>query len=893
MTSIVAFSQPTVSSTSPSSQTVCSGTTATFTVTATGAAPLTYQWQVSTTNGATWTAITNNATYSGATTATLTISNTPASLTGSDYRCTVTNGLGSTSSSAGILTVNATPVAQTSSQSIVQCSSQPTGSALASNASLNYQWQVSTDNGASWNNITDGAVYTGTTTYALTWNVALSLNRYQYRFIVTDPTSGCTATSTGVDTLYIVGTPTPLVSISPVSANICPGANATFSIVDSTTLTYQWQYSTNNGATWTNTTDGSLYTGSTTDALSITGATAAAAARYHVIRSETQHGLTCSSASTFAPLALKTNASIGVQPVNATVCAGTNATFRVSATGSTPFTYIWQTDNGTSPSVWTNVGTSSSTLTDASVPTTMDGYHYQVLVTGACGPQLTSNTVTLHVKSSGVWLGGTSTAWEQAANWCGGVPVQTTNVLIPPSPTAPFQPTISAATGTAYSTALNVQSGAILTISGGSTSMLGPFSIVGTVAYTAAGSQNVLPADHGSLTIGGSGTKILQTNTGIVNTLTLGGTATLVTGNNLLTMYAGKNSISGTVTMPTAATSWIVTGNGNSGAGNTGLGGLKIPNLGSTDGFITFPVGPTPTSYAPAMIYNSGATNNFTIAVNDQVIPGGPLNATVNHTWLVSAANPSASGIYIALQWNAFDELSSFNRASASIIRGNGTYIVEEGTPFSGSGSNPYFLEEGAFSTVSQFSVATSTMVVLPVQLLSFTGHWLENGTVGLTWSTSSDFEARNFIVQRSGDGSYFDNIATVPAGLGGSSYSFVDLHPNAANFYRLQLVDADGDITYSKIVQLTDATAVDQATLAPSVTETGASNLHVTLGREADLQYNISDLSGHVLSHLSVHLPKGSNTLPLDLSRVSRGLYFVRLTSDDGFNKVLTLVKK
>ncbi|GGB03099.1 hypothetical protein GCM10011511_27990 [Puia dinghuensis] len=815
-------------------------------------------------------------------------------MTGSDYRCTVTNGLGSTSSSAGILTVNATPVAQTSSQSIVQCSSQPTGSALASNASLNYQWQASTDNGSSWNNITDGAVYTGTTTYTLTWNVALSLNGNQYRFIVTDPTSGCTATSTGVDILYIVGTPTPLVSISPVSANICPGANATFSIVDSTTLTYQWQYSTNNGATWTNTTDGSLYTGSTTDALSITGATAAAVARYHVIRSETQHGLTCSSASTFAPLALKTNASVGVQPVDATACAGTNATFHITATGSTPFAYQWQTDNGTSPSVWTNVGTSSSTLTDASVTTTMDGYHYQVLVTGACGPQLTSNTVTLHVKSSGVWLGGTSTAWEQAANWCGGVPVQTTNVVIPPSPTAPFQPTISSTTGTAYSTALNVQSGAVLTISGGSTSMLGPFSIVGTVAYTAAGSQNVLPADHGNLTIGGSGTKILQTNTGIVGTLNLGGTATLVTGNNLLTMYAGgNNSITGIVGMPTAATSWVVTGNGNSGAGNTGLGGLKIRQLGTNTGFFVIPVGPTPASYAPAEIYNPGATNDFTVAVNDQPMPGGPLNATVAHTWFISAANPGASGIYVAFQWNASDQPSSFNPASASIIRGNGTYAVEEGMNFSASGSNPYWMEEGPFSTVSQFSVATSTLVVLPVKLLSFTGHWLENGTAGLTWSTPADFEARNFIVQRSGDGSNFDNIATVPAGLGGSSYSFVDMHPNANNSYRLQLTDADGTITYSKVVVLTDAAAADQATLAPSVTETGASNLHVTLGRETDLQYSISDLSGHVLSHFSVHLPKGSNTLPLDLSRVSRGLYFVRLTSDDGFNKVLTLVKK
>ncbi|HLZ90000.1 MAG TPA: hypothetical protein VKQ52_22260, partial [Puia sp.] len=219
---MAARSQPTVSSPSPTSQTVCSGTSATFSVSATGTPTLTYQWQVSINNGSTWTAIANNANYSGATTTSLTITSIPTSFNGYSYRCTVTNSLGSSSSTAGVLTVNATPVAQVTGQSIVQCSSEGTGSALAVDPSSNYQWQLSTDAGSTWSNISDGAVYTGTNTYDLTWNLSASMNGYLYRFIISDPSSGCSNTSVGVDTLYVIGSPS-VQTLSPVSANICPG----------------------------------------------------------------------------------------------------------------------------------------------------------------------------------------------------------------------------------------------------------------------------------------------------------------------------------------------------------------------------------------------------------------------------------------------------------------------------------------------------------------------------------------------------------------------------------------------------------------------------------------------------------------------------------------------
>lgn len=77
----------------PSNQSVASGAAATFSVTATGAATLTYQWQK------------NNANIAGATSATVTTPATTVADNGATYRVVVTNGVGSVTSTSATLSV--------------------------------------------------------------------------------------------------------------------------------------------------------------------------------------------------------------------------------------------------------------------------------------------------------------------------------------------------------------------------------------------------------------------------------------------------------------------------------------------------------------------------------------------------------------------------------------------------------------------------------------------------------------------------------------------------------------------------------------------------------------------------------------------------------------------
>ena len=82
---------------------VPSGQNVTFTLGAANS-QTTYQWQLSTDAGATWTSIGNNSTYSGATTTTLTVATTTA-MNGNRYRVQLANAAGTSVSGTAVLTV--------------------------------------------------------------------------------------------------------------------------------------------------------------------------------------------------------------------------------------------------------------------------------------------------------------------------------------------------------------------------------------------------------------------------------------------------------------------------------------------------------------------------------------------------------------------------------------------------------------------------------------------------------------------------------------------------------------------------------------------------------------------------------------------------------------------
>ncbi len=120
----------------PADQLGCPGTSAAFTVAATGEGTLAYAWQK---NGV---ALTNGGHYAGVTTATLTVSDADAGDAGY-YRCAVTNTGGTTYSNQALLALKAATIIGTQplSQTIDYGATATLSVTASGTGSLSYQWR--------------------------------------------------------------------------------------------------------------------------------------------------------------------------------------------------------------------------------------------------------------------------------------------------------------------------------------------------------------------------------------------------------------------------------------------------------------------------------------------------------------------------------------------------------------------------------------------------------------------------------------------------------------------------------------------------------------------------------------------------------------------------------
>jgi len=197
---------------------ICPGFNATYTVTATGTG-LTYQWQVSTDGGVTYTNLLNNPPYSGVTTNALTVTNVTTAMNNYRYRVIVSGTCAPPATSNAVTLVVATaPTITSNPANVTICAGANASFTVAATgvpAPTIYQWQVSTDGGVTWTNLTTGGSFTPT--YTIT-GATTAVNNTRYRAIVTN-SCGQTVTS-GVALLTVNAL--PVVSVTSLTGTrIC------------------------------------------------------------------------------------------------------------------------------------------------------------------------------------------------------------------------------------------------------------------------------------------------------------------------------------------------------------------------------------------------------------------------------------------------------------------------------------------------------------------------------------------------------------------------------------------------------------------------------------------------------------------------------------------------
>ncbi len=344
---------PTISSIT-GNQSVMLGSTALFTVSASGTPPLSYQWRR------------NGISVAGATGPTLTFSAAQLSDAGS-YSVVVTNPAGSVTGGPSLLTVTVPPptlVAQPASRTVVAGASVSFSVSASGFGVLSYQWSR------------NGVAVPGATFPTLTLDTVQVSQAGDYTATVTN--AGGSVTSSAAR-LTVQAPPTlPVIATPPTGQSVAVGGTVTLSVVASGegTLSYAWQK------------NGFPVLGATAATLTIPNAQVADSGTYTVVVSNAAGSVT-SAPVTVAVSTSLTPPVVVTPPVGAAVPLGAPVSFSVVASGTAPLAFAWRREGALIP------GATGAVLSIVSAQES-DAGSYTVTVSNGAG-SVTTAPVTLSV----------------------------------------------------------------------------------------------------------------------------------------------------------------------------------------------------------------------------------------------------------------------------------------------------------------------------------------------------------------------------------------------------------------------------------------------------------------------------------------------------------------
>lgn len=348
----------------------CAGTNVQFQTNANGSPLPTIEWQVSTDGGA-------NFTNMGVNTNTLTVSNIQTSQNGYQYRAVFTNSCDVVTSNAAVLTVNTIPVVGTNpaSQTVCETSSVSFTAAATGSPAPTVQWQVSTNGGAAWTDVSGQTA----TTLNLT-GVTASQNGNQYRAVFTNV---CGVVNSAAATLSV--NTSPVVITNPTSQTQCENGSVTFTASANSTpaSTIQWQVNTS--GTWND------VPGAVTGSLTVANITPSQNGnQYRAVFTNVCGTINSAAAVLTVTVAPKVATVAPAAPV---ICAGSPVTLTASETGSTPVATVQWQSRPSSAGVWANIGGATNMTYSFTVAVADNGSEYRAVFTNVCGSTTSSVAV--------------------------------------------------------------------------------------------------------------------------------------------------------------------------------------------------------------------------------------------------------------------------------------------------------------------------------------------------------------------------------------------------------------------------------------------------------------------------------------------------------------------
>lgn len=309
--------------------------------------------------------------------------------------------------------------------------------------------------------------------------------------------------------------------------------------------------------------------------------------------------------------------------------------------------------------------------------------------------------------------------------------------------------------------------------------------------------------------------------------------------------------------------------------------------------------------YSPVVINADGGGNAadvYTVEYypdNPAAIYGNQLFQLIEHIstaeyWNITGTNNRQRQLRFKI--TPYSGVTDFPTLVIAYFEGFGWINLGEGTK-TGNTSNGTMevtaFNYGPFTFGSTSANTNSFLSALPVRVISFTAR--RNGEKGiLNWEVSADTDADYFEILSSNDNRNFFTLARVPANSNQRLYQYVDpqLKPGTT-FYRLRVVEKNGTPVLSKIAALFySVKGLQLVSVNPSVVRDRTMITLATSDRTT-VQLMITDAQGKIVRSTRADLLQGTNNIPLDLSNLGSGIYYVFAVNAEGRTNVLRLLKQ
>lgn len=168
---------------------------------------------------------------------------------------------------------------------------------------------------------------------------------------------------------------------------------------------------------------------------------------------------------------------------------------------------------------------------------------------------------------------------------------------------------------------------------------------------------------------------------------------------------------------------------------------------------------------------------------------------------------------------------------------------------------------------------------VLALELINFTGEVQPNTGIQLQWQIA-EYEASLMHVERLNNGAWA-HLTEINTKASKLQYQWLDNKPKSGeNYYRLRLIDAAGAVTYSPTIVVLYEELRDW-TVYPNPAQDNECWLHYKGSIDEVIHLQLFSPDGKLRYHKMMSLAAVQNTIRLDLSGLTTGLYYLRINND------------